>query len=147
MSVRIDPRASVDSRFLDIPYELGRSDFGAADCMGIVVLYLREHGFHYEYSNEMANTYKHWWEHTPRRFMDYIVRQGDMVRFSEVAKFDVLFFLESGGIGSFPSHPGVMVDDRHLLTSYDRIKSQVLMLDISWKSRFWGAVRPRKEGS
>ena len=140
MSIQINPNSLVDSKFLGIPYKAG-SDFNGCDCMGIIALYLREHGINTDYDISKFDAYKHQWENHPRRFMDLIYQYGNMVRFSELKKFDVVFFLENGSIGNFPSYPGIMVDAGSFLTSYDKVSSYVLNLDITWRNRFWGALR------
>lgn len=139
-----DTDGLIDRKFIGIPYEFGSADFTAADCMGIVVLYLAEHGINYPYETRDLAALKHWWESNPRRFMDYLFKFGEMVRFGEVEKFDVMFFMGEGGSMAFPSYPGVMIDSRHFLTSYDKKESHVIMLNELWKNRFWGAIRPRR---
>lgn len=133
----------VDSGLLGIPYKLGGKDRSGIDCIGVTVLWLKSQGIDFEYDDRQGPVLANWWERNPRRFMDAILEIGTIVRFNELRKFDCLMLIGNEQ-AVFPSCLGVMVDDRHMLTATEERGTFVEMLNLYWKSRFWGAVRLRK---
>ena len=142
--IRIDPNALVNPKFLNIPYILGGREFTGADCIGVAILWLRDHGFEYKYDDGQGAVLAHWWEHKPRRFIDAMQQLGEFVRLQEIRKFDCLMFVLGNEGVTFPSCLGVMVDDRHFLISTENRGSFVQMMDSFWRGKFFAAVRLRE---
>ena len=142
--MRIDPASLVEPRFMGIPYALGKATFEEADCIGVCLLWLAEKGLKYEYRDKFGPVLAHWWEHRPRRFLDAVLQYGTILKFSEIKKFDVLLLFGGEEVNQFPTMLGVMVDDRHFLTSTEERGSEVFMLNVHWKNKYFGAIRLHK---
>lgn len=142
MSITISPE--IESKFINVPYKLGGRDLRGCDCIGLVVLWLREQGLDYNYDQSDAFRMKKYWETSPSKFVEMVSEYGIMIPFFQVRKFDFLFFYaEKESV--FPTLPAVMVDDRHFLISKNKDGgSEVLMLTKEWKDRFWGAIKLRQ---
>lgn len=143
MSIKLDPNSVVDKKFLGIPYELGKRGFDGADCIGVAILWLADQGIQYEYDDSQGPVMAHWWEHNPKRFLDAFLSLGSIIRWPELKKYDCLLLL-GDEVSSYPSCMGIMVDDRHFLTSLKDGGSFVSMLSLDWKQKFWSAIRLRK---
>ncbi len=133
----------IDPKFLGIPYKLGGKDCEGADCIGIAILWLREQGVEFDYDDGMGPVMAHWWEHNPRRFLEAFLSLGGILHWPELRKFDCVLLL-GDEVSSYPSCLGIMVDNRHLLLSFEKQGSHVSMLNKHWKERFWGAIRLHK---
>ncbi len=142
--IQIEPNSLVDKKFIDIPYKIGKKEFDGCDCVGLLILYLQEHGVNYEYDDKMGPVLEHWWESNPRRFLNALAQEGELIQFSDVKKFDCLLFFGEESVNRFPTCLGVMVDARHFLIATEKKGSHVTMLNKFWKGRFWGAIRLRK---
>ena len=148
--IKIDCDSLVDSKFLGVPYlelNAGEEDrgFDGTNCMGICVLWLKSKGYDYSLDFRKEKHLRHWWAHQPKRFVNTIMEHGRFIRFSELRKFDViLFFSESDDSERFPTHMGVMIDDRHYLSSKQEIGSFVRMIDLRDKAKFFGGIRLHK---
>ena len=145
MSYKVDGSKLVPPRFMGIPYKLGGRSFDGADCVGVAMLYLKEHGL--DYSGEDLNlleraTLEGWYERNPRRFVDRVLQLGKPVPFAEVRRFDLLLFFSPDGVSKFPTGMGIMVDPRHFLGCVrPGEESRVEMLNVIWKSMLWGCLR------
>ena len=139
--IKIDISNLVDSRFLEIPYILGGKEFAGCDCIGLAILWLKEFGVEYRYDDGHGPVLEHWWEKNPHRFLNAISELGRVIQFSDVKKFDCLLFFGEESWNRFPTCLGIMVDDRHFLTTVEKIGSFVQMLNLEWKQKFWGAIR------
>jgi hypothetical protein len=143
MSIKIN--ASIDDKFIGVPYKLGGKEFSGADCIGICILWLKEQGYEYEYDDGMGKILYKWYQTAPKRFVNAVLNYGNVVQWPEIRKYDVLLFFGVDEICKFPTMMGVMIDDRHFLSSLgDNRTSSVQILDINWKSKFWGAIRLHK---
>lgn len=140
MSIKFNPQSLIDKKFLGIPYKLGAKTFDQADCIGVAILWLKEQGIDYQYDDKQGPVMAHWWEHKPRRFLDAFLTIGNIVKFSELRKYDCILLLGDEQ-SSFPSCVGIMIDDRHFLTSLESRGSFIDMMSMYWKSKFWSAVR------
>ena len=130
----------VDETLIGIPHKLGAKSLKESDCVGVVTMWLRSEGFDVKYEDGKGPITTDWWERSPRRFLEALLKVGNVVRFSELQKYDCLLLFGNEQC-LFPSALAVMVDDRHILTSTDARGSFVEMLSQYWKDRFWGAVR------
>ena len=140
-SSRIDPNTLVDRKFIGVPYILGGSSFEGADCIGLLILWVKDTlGIEYEYDARQGSIMENWWEKNPRRFLDAFLQLGDIVHFHDLRRYDVLM-LFGDEQSSFPSCLGVMVDDRHFLMTLKERGSFVEQLSLYWKSKFFGAIR------
>ena len=108
------------------------------------ILWLREQGLFYEYEDCNGPVMAHWWEHSPRRFVEALLKVGDSIRLAEAKKYDCFLFCLGDEGGVFPSCLGVMIDDRHFLISLKERGSFVAMFDEFWRSKHWGTVRLHK---
>lgn len=142
--MRIDPNSLVDKKFIGIPYKLGGKGFDGTDCIGVALLWLWEQGINYEYDDGLGPIMAHWWEKNPRRFLDAFLAQGINVRWPDIRKYDCLLLMDENGLSTLPSCMGVMVDDRHMLVSFEEEGSFVTMLSLHWKNRYFGAIRLHK---
>ena len=115
--IKIDPISVVDARFVGIPYKLGGKSFDGADCIGVVILWLKEQGLEYDYDDRDALRMKKYWETSPGKFVDMVSEYGVMITFPQVRKYDFLLFF-AGQDSVFPTLPAVMVDDRFMLLSH-----------------------------
>lgn len=143
MSTKINPDALVPAKFLGIPYKLHSKTFEESDCIGLAILWLKEHGLEYEYDDQKGPIMAHWWETQPRRFLDAFLEMGSVVKLSELRKFDCLLLMGEES-NTFPSCVGIMVDDRHFMCSLPSRGSFIAMLNMHWKQRFWSAIRLHK---
>lgn len=134
----------IDESLLGIPYLLGGRTREGADCIGTVILWLETQGIHYKYDDSQGPVLRNWWAKSPRRFLDAMLKLGTIVDFRDVRKFDCLMFVLGNEGNTFPSCIGIMVDERHMITSTEERGSFVEMLNIEWKKRFFGAIRLRK---
>lgn len=132
---------AIDKKFLDVPYLLGGKTLNGTDCIGIAILYLKEHGINYEYEDGKGPIYKHWYFTAPSRLRSAVLEYGNFVRFYELKKFDIVLFFGSDQTERFPTMGGIMIDDRHFLTLAEERGSLVHILSLTWKDRFWGAIR------
>lgn len=130
----------IDPSLIGIPYKLGAKDKTACDCIGVVTMWLRSEGFDINYEDGKGPVTSDWWERSPRRFMEGVLKIGTVVRFSDLKKYDCLLLFGNEQC-LFPSSLAVMVDDRHILTATEARGSFVEMLSLHWKEKFWGAVR------
>ena len=130
----------VDETLIGIPHKLGAKSLKESDCVGVVTMWLRSEGFDVKYEDGKGPITTDWCERSPRRFLEDLLKVGNVVRFSELQKYDCLLLFGNEQC-LFPSALAVMVDDRHILTSTDARGSFVEMLSQYWKDRFWGAVR------
>lgn len=143
MSIKIDPTTLVDPKLLGIPYKLHAKTWEESDCIGIAILFMREHGLEYEYDDNKGPIMAKWWETHPRRFLDAFLEMGVVVKFPDLKKFDCLLLMGEEQ-NTFPSCVGIMVDDRHFMCSLPGRGSFVDQLNMYWKSRFWSAIRLHK---
>lgn len=143
MSIRIDPGTLVDPKFLGIPYKLFGETFESCDCIGLAILWFREFGIEYEYEDYKGALNTHWYETSPARLLNAFLTLGDVVHFQDLKKHDCLLLFGNEQC-LYPSCIGVMVDDRHFLTTEDGRGSFVAMLNKEWRERFWSAIRMRK---
>lgn len=141
--VKTETNSLIDPKFIGIPYKFKGREFEGADCIGLMILWFREQGIEYEYDDGQGPVMAHWWEHNPRRFLDAYLALGKIVHFQDVKKNDVLLLL-GDDLSCFPSCLGVMVDNRHMLVSFEEKGSFVTMLNSHWKKRFFGAIRLHK---
>lgn len=144
MSIKPDPNSLIDKKFIGIPYVLGGREFTGADCIGTAILWLREQGFDYEYDDKQGPVLAHWWEHSPRRFIDAMQQLGSFTRLQELRKYDCLLFTIGDEGATFPSCLGVMIDDRHFLVALKERGSFVQMMDSFWRGKFFAAIRLHK---
>lgn len=147
MSIRTDPNALVDKKFVGIPYlkieDTGKdTGFLGTNCIGICILWMREQGFHYEFTDRKGSNLRHWWVKMPRRFVNAMLKYGKVIRFSDLVRYDViLFFSDKDDTNRFPTHMGIMVDGRNYLTSTPDRGSYVKMLSMEDKKKFFGGIR------
>jgi hypothetical protein len=144
MSIQNDPNTLVDPKFIGIPYDLGKRTLEGCDCIGLMIMFMAEHGVQYEYDDKQGPILEHWWESNPRRFLNAISQHGALIQFSDIKKFDILLFFGEESFNRFPTCLGVMIDDRHFLIALEKRGSCVLMLDKIWRGKFWGAIRMHK---
>ena len=145
MSIKINPTDIIDNRFVGVPYKLNGKNFDGSDCMNLILLWYKENGITFDYDQRDANDFKKSWLKSPGSFTEMVLKYGRVVVFHELKKFDfILFFSSEDTI--FPNWPAVMVDDRHFLINCDKTKSSVHILDMEWKNKFWGGIRPRQVG-
>lgn len=129
----------IDKRFLDIPYKFGGRDFDGADCVGLAILWFKQIGIDYEYRDKDGPIHINWYKNHPRRLVEAITQYGSLIRFSDLKKNDLLLVTNNSD-ESIPICVCIMADDRHILTINDKRNSFVEMLDLEWKSRFWGGL-------
>lgn len=142
--IKIDSSILVKPKFLGIPHVMGKAAFDGCDCVGLPILYLAEFGIKYKYDKNQRASLLHWWKNDPRRFVDWLMQWGNIIRFADINKFDILMFFTDEHVNQFPAALGTMVDDRHFLTTKHERGSFVQMMDMDWKNRFWGAMRLHK---
>ena|SRR3990167_10891404 len=140
---KIDPNSLVDPKFIGIPYVLSGKTFEGSDCIGACLLWLKDQGVEYEYDDGMGPIMNHWWEHNPKRFINAFLMAGNIVRFSQLKKYDCVLLL-GAEISTFPSCVGVMVDDRHFLMSIPGRGSFVQMMNQFWKLKTVSSIRLHK---
>ena len=133
----------VDQRFIGIPYKLGGRVVEGADCIGVAILWLESQGITYEYDAGKGRELAHWWDKSPRRFVESMLEVGQLIHWPDVRRFDVLMFITNDR-NTFPNCLGIMVDDRHFLSTDLERGSFIQMLNEAWKAKFWGAVRLNK---
>ena len=129
----------IDPIFLNIPYKFGGRQFDGADCIGLLILWFKEQGIEYEYKDNEGMIHINWYKNHPRRLVEAMSQYGQLIRFSDLRKNDVLL-LTNNSDESIPICLAVMVDDRHILTTNDKQNSFVQMLNLEWKERFWGGL-------
>lgn len=139
--IKTDPTTIIDQKFLGIPYQLGGKSFEGADCMGLLLLWYKEQGIEFEYSESLSNKMKTFWERRPAEFLSVVSKYGSFIPFHEIQKYDFILFFADKREAVFPSYPAVMVDDRYFLSNFDKTVSKITMLDMEWKNRFWGAIK------
>lgn len=144
MSVKISPEKLIDKKFLGIPYKLHSKTYEECDCIGLAILFLREHGLEYEYDDNKGPVMARWWETHPRRFLDAFLAMGNVVKWPELQKFDCMLLMGEEEGATFPSCVGLMIDDRHFIGSLPSRGSFISELNVYWKSRFWSAIRLHK---
>lgn len=130
-------------KFLNIPYKFGGRGFDGADCVGLLILWFKEQGIHYQYRDKDGPIHMNWYKNHPRRLVEAITQYGVLCRFSDLTKNDVLLITNNGD-ESIPICLAVMVDERHILTTNDKQNSFVEMLNLEWKARFWGGLKLTK---
>ena len=139
--IRIDPNSLIDPKFVGVPYVHGGKTFEGTDCIGISILWLKEQGFNFKYDDGQGPALKHWWEHNPWRLRNAISKYGIMVPFSQLQKYDCLMFFLDETSNKFPSCIGIMIDERHFITSLENSGSRVYMINKSWRKRYFGTIR------
>lgn len=139
----MEPNSLVDKNLISIPYKLGKCGFDGADCIGAVILWYRSQGIEFQYNDGKGPIDMNWYEKSPRRFLDAAQSLGDIIKFSELKKYDLIMMIGNEMV-NYPSCLAVMVDDRHLFTSMEDRGSFVEMLNMYWKSKYYGAIRPHK---
>lgn len=144
MSVKLDPNSFVDPKFIGIPFKLGGKSFKGSDCVGTVILWLKEQGIDYEYDDGLGPILAHWWATSPTRFMNAMLERGRVLIFPELKKFDLLMMFQDEEINKYPGMLGVMVEDRFFLTNTEDRGSRVYMLNEYWKRRCYGGLRLHK---
>lgn len=133
----------VDPSLIGIPYKLGSKTKKECDCVGVVTMWLRSEGFDVSYEDGKGPITTDWWEKSPRRFLEALLKVGSIVRFPELQKYDCLLLFGNAQC-VYPSSLAVMVDDRHILTATEARGSYVEMLSQTVKDRFWGAIRLKR---
>lgn len=144
MSIKSNHNLSTEKKFVGIPYKLGGSSFDGTDCFGIVLLWYKEQGIEFEYNDLINNRMKLFWERRPAEFLSLVSSFGEFIPFHEVRKYDFMLFFPDNKDALFPSFPAVMVDDRYFLSNFDNTESKISMIDMTWKTRFWGAIKIKK---
>ena len=142
--IKLDTEKIIDKKFINIPYKFGGQSFDGADCMGIILLWYKEQGIVFDYDESTAKRMKVFWERRPAEFLTLVSQFGSFIPFHEIKKYDFLLFFGDGKDETFPSFPAVMVDDRYFLSNIYRTKSFTKMIDVDWKTRFWGAIKISK---
>lgn len=133
----------IDKKFLGVPYKFGGRAFDGADCVGLLILWFKEQGIHYQYRDKDGPIHADWFRNNPRRLVEAVTQYGNLIRFSDLQKNDVLMITNNGD-ESIPICLAVMADARHILTTNDKQDSFVEMLNLEWKARFWGGIRLTK---
>lgn len=132
----------IDSKFIGVPFKYDGKTLEETDCIGLIVLYLKEHGFDYEYDEKYEPALKHWYETSVQKFAEGMMKYGKVLGFSELRKFDLVMFFGEELSNKFPQILGIVVDEgRHFLMNFPESGSHVVMFDEYWKNRFFGGMR------
>ena len=145
--IKIDPLTVVPSELLGIPYLHGGKTAQGADCIGLAIMWFEHHGVRFEYKDGFGTVMNHWYVHRPYRLVDAISKYGSVIRFQDLRMHDLLLIFTPNAQVQFPTGMAVMADDRHILSTDQTRGSFVEMLDLSWRERFWGAMRLKKADS
>ena len=88
-------------KYLDIPYEWGKSD-----CLRLIEkVLLKEKNYRVDEGGELGQD---WVKETPSRLIDSAVRCGDIIEdLNGLQEFDVVFFKMDGVV----RHMGIMIDN------------------------------------
>lgn len=150
MSIKINTNDLVNSKLLDVPFKYGGHKLDGADCVGIALLWLKDQGFKISYEDftkdiqENGKVMEHWFQKSPSKTLDIIKKYGFLISFNELKKFDLILLYAHPSVSRYPTGLGVMVDDRHYLSSEMDNKSFVRILDMEVKERCFGGMRLNK---
>lgn len=141
MSIKIQP--NIDEKFIGIPFVQNGRTFEGTDCLGLVYLWFKEHGVIItEAENVNGTVTGFWWVANPKRYLEGITQYGRTLSFSELKRHDLILFFSSAGHSAMPVEAGIMIDDRHYLWIGTRMKSEIKMLNLECREKFWGGLRP-----
>lgn len=137
-----DSEKIIDPKFVDVPFVYEGKTLDGTDCIGLTILFLKEHGFDYEYDPKAEPALHHWYLSSMQKFADAMFKYGKVLGFSELKKFDVVMFFGNDGLDRFPVLMGIVIDEgRHFLMNFREHGSHVVMFDEEWKSKFFGGMR------
>jgi hypothetical protein len=150
MSIKIDANSMVNPKFIDVPFKYGGSKLDGADCVGIALLWLNDNGVKVSYNDftrdiqENGKVLEHWFKKKPSQTLEIIKKHGSLISFQELRKFDLILLYAHASVSRYPTGLGVMVDNRHYLSSELDNKSFVRILDTEVKNRCFGGMRLNK---
>lgn len=124
-----------NKKFVGIPFEHNGRDFNGVDCIGLVELYLNEHGINLV-AQDGKEINKEWYLENPKRLLQGVKRRGNKIDFNNRSKFDIAVF-EFRGIAS---HIGVMVNRNEFLHNFEERKSGISNIN-RWKNKLAGLYR------
>ena len=146
MSTKLDLNSLVDPKFLGIPYKLRGRGFDGADCIGLVILWFKAHG--YDVGDSGSEPYAaHWNDEDPQLYLKTLLEYGEFVDFRQVQPNDVLMILnhdedpekDSKHVESI----GVVLDPGHFLVTTQEKGSVVGTFTLHNVRYFVGAIRPQ----
>ncbi|MBI4227669.1 MAG: hypothetical protein HY600_05325 [Candidatus Omnitrophica bacterium] len=145
MSGLHDPNRLVDPQFLGIPYVPRGRGFEGCDCIGLVLLWFREHGYDLGPAGSEPYT-EAWSDEDPQRYLKALLEYGEFVDFRQVQPRDVVMILnhsddldqDARRVDSI----GVVIDPGHFLVSTREFGSRVGMFTVQNLRYFVGAIRP-----
>lgn len=146
MSLRTDPNILVDKKFIGIPYKFhGTKPETGMDCIGLMILYVKEtFGIEMKYDDNRGPIMENWYVDSPGRFVDAFMNHGRALNWASLRKNDVPLFYGETVVNRYPTCLGIMIDDRHFLTTMEDRGSFVSILNEHWKRIFWGGIRLHK---
>jgi len=132
--------------FIGIPYVPKGRSFDGCDCIGLVILWFKEHG--YDLGDAGSESYaEDWSDEDPQRYLQTLLDSGEFVDFRQVQENDVLMILnhdedpekDSKHVDSI----AVVIDPGHYLVSTREFGSRVGTFTIQNLKYFVGAIRPK----
>ena len=145
MSIQIDPDMLVPQKFIGITYVPKGRGFEGCDCIGLVLLWFRQHGF--DLGNAGSEMYgEDWSDEDPQRYLKTLLEYGEFVDFRQVQPNDVLMILnhdedpekDSKHVDSI----AVVIDPGHFLVSVREHGSKVGTFVAQNLRYLVGAIRP-----
>jgi len=121
-------------KYIGIPFRHNGRTRQGADCLGIIYLYLNDHGLEIP-PDDGRVIQENWHELEPQRFHKALLEYFEKVD-DKPQKFDVILFTIKGK----PRHCGVMIDNRRFLHLFKNRKSGIERLD-RWQKRIYGVYR------
>ncbi|MFP4017113.1 MAG: C40 family peptidase, partial [Halanaerobiales bacterium] len=125
------------NRYIGIPFKHNGRDREGIDCLGLIYLYLNEHGINIP-DNDGKKIAEDWYNSEPLRFHKGLLNFFKKVE-NKPQKFDVLLF----NINGKPKHAGVMINSEKFLHSRKNRRSAIHRLDY-WRKKLYGIYRYRR---
>lgn len=97
--------SKVVTKYLGIPYKHGGRNLDGVDCLGLIHLFLKEHGVEIPPDDGFA-IHQHWYKENSNRFVEGLSKYADEVPYERRKALDIAVF----EIQSMPVHAAVIVD-------------------------------------
>lgn len=120
-------------KYLEIPYKHNGRDFNGVDCLGLMLLVLKDAGINLP-EDDGRPIDLDWYITEPYRFIHGLEKYGQRININELQPLDVVIFCFEG----IPRHAGVMIDNNRFI--HIRENDKVSVVRLKRYSRFFYAA-------
>ncbi|SDK91559.1 C40 family peptidase [Natronincola ferrireducens] len=126
-------------KYIDLPFlHNGRSLEEGVDCLGLVILFLKEFEIHIPH-NDGTTVTKDWYKTDPERLIKGIKSlEGISIGINELQPLDLIYFAINRNI---ITHIGIMINNKEFLHTRPIVGVSIHSLEGSWRRRFRGGLR------